>query len=184
MSCGSRILRGLMPKSPSWSGLFGFKGVEGKTGYFRRMLKWRFLGVITTLPSRASHPMAHSKMGPFPSTSFLSCASESSPWVLRTYQMAPAIWPMSSSTVTPILIMLSQLSPDDCEWRREKKESGLSPLRLSSAVRAGAGDRSCEVADFAWDLRRKGARERAFMRTDFGLYGDEESGLPRPPLVC
>src|SRR6266478_9871156 len=138
MSCGSRILRGLMPKSPSWSGLFGFKGVEGKTGYFRRMLKWRFLGVITTLPSRASHPMAHSKMGPFPSTSFLSCASESSPWVLRTYQMAPAIWPMSSSTVTPILIMLSQLSPDDCHWRRERKESGLSPLRLSSAVRAGA----------------------------------------------
>ena len=33
------------------------------------------LGVSTTLPSRASHPMAHSKMGPLPSTSFLSWAS-------------------------------------------------------------------------------------------------------------
>jgi len=30
--------------------------------------------------------MAHSKMGPFASTSFLSCASESSPWVLRTFE--------------------------------------------------------------------------------------------------
>src|SRR6266853_6278142 len=90
----------------------------GEVDYFRRMLKDRFLGVSTTLPSRASHPMAHSKMGPLPSTSFLSCASESSPWVLRAYQMAPAIWPMSSSMVTPILIILSQLSPDDCHWRR------------------------------------------------------------------
>jgi hypothetical protein len=88
-------------------------GFDGETGYFRRMLKWRFLGVITTLPSRASHPTAHSKMGPLPSTSFLSCASESSPWVLRAYQMAPAIWPMSSSMVNPIFIILSQLSPDD-----------------------------------------------------------------------
>ena len=31
--------------------------------------------------------MAHSKMGPLPSTSFLSWASETSPWVLRAYQM-------------------------------------------------------------------------------------------------
>jgi len=48
-------------------------------GYFRRILKERFLGVSTTLPSRASHPMAQSKMEPLPTTSFLSCASESSP---------------------------------------------------------------------------------------------------------
>src|SRR5216684_822094 len=83
-------------------------GFEGETGYFRRMLRERFLWVSTTLPSRDSHPTAHSKMGPLASTNFLSCASESSPWVLRTYQMAPAIWPMSSSMVSPILIMLSQ----------------------------------------------------------------------------
>ena len=50
MSCGSRILRGLMPKSPSWSGLFGFKGVEGKTGYFRRMLKERFQWIARAYP--------------------------------------------------------------------------------------------------------------------------------------
>ena len=31
------------------------------------MLKERLLGVSTTLPSRASHAMAHSKMGPVPS---------------------------------------------------------------------------------------------------------------------
>src|SRR6266446_10913369 len=111
----------------SWSGIFQEVWVADfawEMGYFRRMLKWRFVGVITTLPSRASHPMAQSKMGPLPSTSFLSCASESSPWVLRAYQMAPPIWPISSSMVTPILIMLSQLSPDDCEWRREKKRAG------------------------------------------------------------
>jgi hypothetical protein len=95
------------------SGSRVFRGVRGKTDYFRRMLKERFLGVITTLPSRASHPMAQSKMGPLLSTAFLSCASESSPCVLRAYQMAPAIWPMSSSIVIPILAKLSQLSPDD-----------------------------------------------------------------------
>jgi hypothetical protein len=33
---------------------------------------------------------------------------------LRAYQMAPAIWPMSSSMVIPILSMVSQLTPDDC----------------------------------------------------------------------
>src|SRR5216683_7496342 len=66
------------------------------------MLKERFVGVITTLPSRASHPMAQSKIGVLPSTSFLSCASEISPWVLRAYQMAPPIWPMSSSMAAPI----------------------------------------------------------------------------------
>src|SRR6266851_8586227 len=97
-------------------------------GYFRRMLKERFLGVSTTLPSRASHPMAHSNMGPLPSTSFFSRASESSPWVLRAYQMAPAIWPMSSSMVRPILIMVAQLSPDDCEMN--------SPALVPPEVRA------------------------------------------------
>src|SRR6266478_3286843 len=114
--CGSRILHGF----------------EGEMGYFRRMLKERFLVVSTTLPSRASLPMAHSKMGPLLSTSFLSCASESSPWVLRAYQMAPPIWPMSSSMVTPILVMLSQLSPDDCQWRRE------NGIRLNANVHLGS----------------------------------------------
>src|ERR1700687_3482723 len=94
------------------------------------MLRERFLGVSTTLPSRASHPMAQSKMEPLPSTSFLSCASESSPWVLRAYQMAPAIWPMSSSMVRPIPIMVSQLSPDDCEWRRENEQAEAFSLGL------------------------------------------------------
>ena len=69
---------------------------DGEADYFRRMERERFLGVIATLPSRASHPMAQSKMGDLPSTAFLSCASESPPWVLRAYQMAAAIWPMSS----------------------------------------------------------------------------------------
>jgi len=72
--------------------------------------------------------MAQSNMGALPSTSFLSCASESSPWVLRAYQMAPAIWPMSSSMVSPILIMLSHLSPDDCEMN--------SPALVPPEVRA------------------------------------------------
>jgi hypothetical protein len=78
------------------------------------MLRERFLGVRTTLPS----------------TSFLSWASETSPWVVRAYQMAPAIWPMSSSMVKPILIMVSQLSPDDCHGRRETKEHAEAALVL------------------------------------------------------
>jgi len=102
-----------MARKCLFSGLDFASALRIEVGYFRRMLKWRFLGVITTLPSRASHPMAQSKIGALPSTAFLSYASESSPWVLRTYQMAPAIWPMSSSMVNPILSMLSQLSPDD-----------------------------------------------------------------------
>src|SRR6476646_9129848 len=102
------------------------------------MLKERFLGVSTTLPSRASHPMAHSKMGPFASTSFLSCASESSPWVLRAYQMAPAIWPTSSSMVSPILPMLSQLSLTTAIGDEKERRAGSARSVFSSAVRAGA----------------------------------------------
>ena len=64
--------------------------VSADIGYFRRMLKERLLRVMTILSSRASHPIAHSKMGPFPSTSFLSCASESSPWVIKSVPNGPS----------------------------------------------------------------------------------------------
>src|SRR5207244_1163045 len=96
---GSRILR----------------GCQREMRYFSRMLNERFLWVTTTLPSRASQPIAHSKMGPFPSASFLSCASERSPWVLRACQIAPATWPISSSMVFPILHYLtSKMSGGAC----------------------------------------------------------------------
>ena len=111
---GSRILR----------------GCQREMRYFSRMLNERFLRVTTTLPSRASQPIAHSKMGPFPSASFLSCASESSPWVLRACQIAPATWPISSSMVFPILHYLtSKMSGGACYPGEEGEEVRSRILR-------------------------------------------------------
>jgi hypothetical protein len=57
--------------------------------------------VITILSSRASQPIAQSKIGGFPFVAFLSCESDDSPLVPSAFQMAPAAFPISSSIVIP-----------------------------------------------------------------------------------
>src|ERR1700687_4411572 len=59
----------------------------------------RFSGVITIWSSRASHPIAQSKVGSFPVTAFFSSLRDSSLLVLSASQMAPAVLPISSSIV-------------------------------------------------------------------------------------
>jgi hypothetical protein len=45
-----------------------------------RIRNERFSGVIAILSSRASHPMAHSKIGGFPFVAFLSCEATTRLW--------------------------------------------------------------------------------------------------------
>ena len=66
-----------------------------------RMRNDRPAGVITILPSRASQPMAQSKIGGLPFTSFFNCASDNSPLVLSACQRAPAVMPISSCIALP-----------------------------------------------------------------------------------
>ena len=112
------------------------------------MLKWRFLGVITTLPSRASHPMAQSKMGALPRL-----------LELRKRKLAVGVESVPNGTRHLAYVFLNSkahpyyvnsLEPDDCHWGRERKESGLSPLRFFCLCASRRRDRSCETADFAW----------------------------------
>jgi len=51
----------------------------------------------TILPSRASQPMAQSRSGGLPFTSFVNCATDNSPLALSASQMAPAVKPFSAS---------------------------------------------------------------------------------------
>src|SRR5215470_7081873 len=57
-----------------------------------------FSGVITFLSSRASQPIAHSKNGVFPFTSFFNWLRNKSPLVLSASQIWPATVPISSCT--------------------------------------------------------------------------------------
>src|SRR3989454_8470868 len=68
---------------------------------FKRMRNERFSGVIAIWFSRASHPIAQSKVGSFPFTVFFSSLRDSSPFVLSASQIAPAVLPISSSIVIP-----------------------------------------------------------------------------------
>src|SRR6266403_1389736 len=70
---------------------------------FSRMRKERFSGVITIWSSRASHPIAQSKVGSFPFTAFFSSLRDRSPLVLSASQIVPAVLPISSSIVIPLL---------------------------------------------------------------------------------
>src|SRR5229473_6788356 len=68
---------------------------------FKRIRKERFSGVIAIWSSRASHPIAQSKVGSFPFTAFFSSLRDSSPFALSASQIAPAVLPISSSIVIP-----------------------------------------------------------------------------------
>jgi len=68
---------------------------------FKRIRKERFSGVITIWFSRASYPIAQSKVGSFPFTALFSSLRDCSPLVLSASQIAPAVLPISSSIVIP-----------------------------------------------------------------------------------
>jgi hypothetical protein len=70
---------------------------------FKRIRKEPFSGVITIWVSRASHPIAQSKVGSFPFTAFFSSLRDCSPLVLSASQISPAVLPISSSIMVPFL---------------------------------------------------------------------------------
>jgi hypothetical protein len=84
------------------------------------MLKERLLGVITTLPSRASHPMTqclalYRLLELRERTRAMGVESVPN----GTYHLADVFLDANSHPY----VMLSQLSPDDCQSRREKEIS-------------------------------------------------------------
>src|SRR5262249_51224283 len=78
----------------------------------------RFSGVITILSSRASQPIAHSKNGVFPFTSFFNWLRDNSPSLLSTCQIWPATVPISSCTDSSF-----------CDTVKNKGGAGLSRSR-------------------------------------------------------
>ena len=85
-------------------------GLEGGTGYFRRMLNERFLGLSTTLPSRASHPMAQSSV-----YAYISCLLRS--WDRRSAATG-GIHHGERSPEGELLPVAQDYFPRNCEWAK------------------------------------------------------------------
>jgi hypothetical protein len=90
----------------------------------------RFLGIITALASRISHPIAQSNTGPLPSTNLLELSERELPVGVERVPDSACHCPMSWSIVTPILNYAISMSKARHPTKKARRQSAVVCERI------------------------------------------------------